>query len=297
MRVRFGGLEVGHTSSRPGDVLVSEFDPGYPEVTSSDVARDGRDGLAAGRDFLGLRSLSFDLSTNRSTMVQARETLRLFLAAWRDASVRLAAGRLVPLEFQVSDDPRWRRVYGRPRRSDDPDFGVLMRAGFGRVSVDFDVLEPRTFSAGPEGEFSARVGQVEGSVGGGRSLPSSLPSRGAPIAGTRVGSLTVGGDVSTPAVIEFHGPGRGLSLDGNRGWHAGLRSDVTLAADEVITFDPLAGTAVDNFGRPRYAALDRRTPLDGVELSPGTENVFFSAVDETRQAHTVIRWREAFMSL
>lgn len=297
MRFRFQGLEVGHTGGRAGDMLVTDFDPGSPEVRQSDAPRDGRDGTVAGRDFLGSSTMSWDLASNRSTMVEARETLGLFLAAWRDASVRLAAGQSVPLEFQAVGDPRWRRVYGRPRRVDNPDFGVLMRGGLGRVSCEFEVHDPRTFSAGPSGEFSARIGQVEGSVGGGWSFPLSFPVVGAAVSGTRVGSLTVGGDVPTPAVIEFHGPGRRLALDGNRGWHVGLRSDVTLAADEVITVDPLRGTVTDNFGRPRYAALDRRTPLDGVQLDPGTENVFFSAIDESRQAHTVVRWREAHMSL
>lgn len=297
MRFRFQGLEVGSTNHRHGQVLIESFDPGYPEVRVSDAPREGRDGTSPGRDFLGSSTWSFEVATNRSTMVEARQTLADFLAAWRDQSIRLAAGESVPLDFQAVDDPRWRRVYGRPRRSDNADFGVLMRQGLARVSLEFEVMDPRTFSGGDDGEFSTRIGQVDGSLGGGWVFPISFPVAGGAVAGTRAGSVTVGGDVETPAVIEFYGPGSGLSLDGNRGWHVGLRSDVTLAADEVITIDPLTGTVTDNFGRHRYGALDRRTPLDGALLRPGTENVFFSAHDETRQAHAVIRWREAFVSL
>ena len=297
MRIRFQGLELGHTGHRPGDVLITDFDAGNPAIRDSDQSPDGRDGVVPGRDFLGGSSFSFDVATNRSTMVQARETVAEFVTAWRDRSIRLAAGETVPLEYQAVDDPDWRRVYGRPRRSDNPDFGILMRQGVARVSLEFEVMSPLVFSGGDDGEFSARIGQVEGYRGGGWKFPLTFPVVGSAVAGGRAGTITVGGTQETPAVIEFHGPGAGLSLDGNRGWHVGLRRDVRLAHDEVITIDPLRGTVTDNFGRSRYAALDKRTPLDGVLLDPGTENIFFSALDETRTAHAVIRWREAHISL
>lgn len=297
MRFRFQGIEVGHTGHRAGEILIEDFDPGYPELRISDVSREGRDGTMPGRDFLGSTTFTFDVATNRKTMSQARQTLAEFLKAWRDSSIRLAAGENVPLEYQAVDDPQWRRVYGRPRRSDNPDFGVLMRQGVAKVSLEFEVMEPRIFSGGDDGESSVTIGQVEGSLGGGWRFPMTFPVRGSAVAGARAGSVTVGGAETTIAVIEFHGPGSKLSLDGNSGWHVGLRENAQLAADEVITIDPLRGTVTDNFGRSRYGALDKRTPLDGVSLSPGTENIFFSAVDQTRMAHAVIRWREAHMSL
>lgn len=297
MRLRFQGIEIGQTSRHVNGIGIENFDPGYPEVRDSDEDHDGRDGVMPGRDFLGRTTLGFDVFTHRRTMVEARDTLAEFLAAWRSRSVRLAAGETVPLEYQAIDDPRWRRVYGRPRRSDNPGFDVLMRQGNAKISLEFVVMEPRVFGGGEEGEQSARIGQIEGYYGGGWRFPLRFPIRGAATAGSRVGALAVGGDENTVAVIEFHGPGSRLALDGNRGWHVGLREDVTLAYDEVITIDPLHGTVTDNFGRTRYAALDRRTPLDGVQLQPGVENVFFSALDPTHSAHAVVRWRDAYSSL
>ncbi|WP_296249556.1 hypothetical protein [uncultured Stenotrophomonas sp.] len=297
MRVRFGGIELGHTSGKPGDVLIENFDGSYSEIRSSDVAREGTDGVMPGRDFFGARTMSFDVATNRSTMRDARETLAALLYAWRDASIRSAPGVLVPLDYQAVDDDRWRRVYGRPRRADDGDFGVLMRQGLGRVTLEFEVMDHRSFDGGPDGERSVTVGQVEGSVGGGWSFPATFPLAGSAISGTRAGSVSVGGDAPSPALIEFRGPGQGFQLRGNRNWHVGLKSSVILADDEVITIDPFRGMVTDNFGNRRFAALDRRTPLTGVELSPGVENVFFSAVDQTRRAHAVIRWRDAYLSL
>lgn len=298
MRFRFQGLEIGHTGHRAGHVLIEGFDPGYPEVRVSDSPREGSDGTVPGRDFLGSSTLSFDLASNRRTMVEARETLREFLRAWRDQAVRTDSGVVVPLEYQAVDDPRWHRVYGRPRRSDNPDFSALMRQGLGRVTCEFEVMDVRSFAGGELGEQSTTVRQFEqGVTGGGWSFPISFPVSGAAIAGVREGFLSIGGEVATPVVIEFHGPGRRLALDGNRGWHVGLRDDVTLAYDEVITIDPLVGTVRDNFSNDRYGALDKRTPLDGVQLPPGNENVFFSGFDSTNTAHAVVRWRNAFASL
>lgn len=298
MRFRFSGIEVGITSGRRGDLIVEDFDPGYPEVRGSDSPRGGADGTVPGRDFLGSSVLSFDLVSNRRTMREARHTLREFLAAWRDSAVRLDSGVTVPLDFQVVDDPRWYRVYGRPRRSDSPNFGVLMRQGVGRITCEFEQMDVRTFAGSDLGESSSEIRMFEQGVsGGGWSFPLSFPIAGSAVAGVRSGSLGIGGEVATPVVIEFHGPGRRLALDGNRGWHVGLKGDVTLAHDEVITLDPLVGTVKDNRGEDRHAALDKRTPLSGVQLSPGIENVFFSGFDQTNTARAVVRWRDAFSSL
>lgn len=297
MRIRFQGLELGDTESSDSDVLITGFEKTSPELRSNDVPLEGRDGVSPGRDFFGSRILPFEITTNRNTMIEARTTLALFIRAWRSAAIRLDAGVLVPLDYQAVDDPRWRRVYGRPRRISDPDFGDLMAQGAAEVPCEFEVMDARVYTGGPDGEQQVRLGQVEDYIGGGWKFPMRFPVRGSAIAGSRVGSITVGGEIPTSAVIEFHGPGRRLALDGNRGWHVGLRESVNLAHDEVITLDPLTGTVTDNFGRARYGALDKRTPLDGVELTPGTENVFFTALDDTRQAFSVIRWREAYSSL
>lgn len=298
MKLRFRGLEIGDSDDLSGDMLVEDFDPGYPEVRISDSPRENADGTVPGRDFLGSSMLSFDLVSNRSTMEEARHTLRVFLKAWRDSAVRLDSGVTVPLEYQVVDDPRWYRVYGRPRRSDSPDFGTLMRQGVGRVTCEFEQMDVRTFTGGAAGESSSEIRMFEQSVaGGGWSFPLSFPIAGSAVAGVRAGSLGIGGEVPTPVVIEFHGPGRRLALDGNRGWHVGLREGVTLAHDEVITLDPLVGTVKDNFGNDRYSALDKRTALSGVQLAPGIENVFFSGFDETNTARAVVRWRDAYSSL
>lgn len=304
MRIRFAGLEVGQSGQRAGDMIVSAVDWAYTDIRDSDYEREGRDGVLPGRDFLGARVVSFDLATNRQTMVEARRTAALFLTEWRRRALRDSAGTLVPLEFQAVDDPRWRRVYGRPRQSDDPGFDVLMRQGVGRITCEFKVFEPLVFSGGDPEESTLRKFESS-SVGGWKPYDGGfwfpLMSEGS--SGSREGFLNVGGTEPTPPVITFCGPGSSFSLDGNRGWHVGLKPGVRLAYDECLEVDPLLGTVQSYFTdnqsvrSDRFGALDRRTTLSRVRLQPGPENVFFSAIDDTNQSSAVVQWREAFSTL
>ena len=296
MQIRIGGLEIGRADGPLGPVGVSDFDPSYPEIRSSDNPREARDGVIPGRDYLGSRRLSFDVWTNRQSMKEARDTIGEVLRVWRDQRTRLVSGALVPLDYRATDDPRWKRVYGRPRRADDPDFGVLMRGGRAESSLEFEVFDPLVYDEALQ-EVTLRV--VEGSTAGDSWIPPwTWPV--VPSAGTterRPGALQIDGQERTPVMVEFHGPGSRFSIDGSRGWHVGLKPNVTLAYDESIFIDPLTRTVTDNFGNDRSGTLDRRTYLTDVGLAPGMENVFFSAVDPSHRAYTVISWRPAYASL
>lgn len=294
MLVRFGDVELGTVDGRVGDVGVSDIDFSYPEMRSHDVDREARDGVMPGRDYFGVRTMSMECWTNGRNMVEAREIASAVLSKWRSASLRLQAGVLAPLDFQAVDDATVRRVYGRPRRADDPNFGVIMRHGRGMFTLEFDVMDPTFYAGGDEGLESATISVVEGGSGTGWIFPITWPVRTEAVAERREGALQITGEEPTAAVISFHGPGSRFSLDGNRGWHVGLAPSVTLAHDEVLTIDPLAGTATDNFGRDRYGALDRRSRLTGIMLRPGVENVFFSAIDQSNTAHATVAWRPAY---
>lgn len=303
MRIRFQGLEVGHTGDRPGDMLVTDWEWAYGDIRDSDYDREGRDGSLPGRDFLGARIGTFDLATNRNTMVESRRTAAQFLTAWRDKSLRDSAGSLVALEFQARDDPRWRRIYGRPRQSNDPGFDALMAQGVGRITCEFKQFEPLVFSGGAPNEVVLR--KFPDVSTGGFKPPFKFPLRSARSTGGRTGFLSVGGTEQTPPVITFKGPGSSFSLDGNRGWSVSTRPDVVLAYDECLEIDPLMGTVqsyfTDNTGARtnRYAALRRRpgSSLSQIRLNPGSENVFFSAIDPTNSSSATITWREAFSTL
>lgn len=297
MLVRFAGLELGTVDGRVGEIGVSSIDFSYPEVRFSDSPREARDGVLPGRDYLGSRTMTIECWTNGSSMVEARRIAARVLGLWRRERERLNAGVSLPLEFQAVGDTRWRRVWGRPRRSDDPNFGVVMRQGKASFILEFEVLDPVSYAGGDGGLESVSIRVFEGSSGTGWVFPLRWPVRTEHVPERREGALQVGGELPTPAVVRFYGPGSGHSLDGSRGWHVGLAAGVVLAHDEHITIDPLAGTVRDNRGRNRFGDLDRRSRLTGIRLAPGVENVFFSANDPSHSAWARVQWREAFASL
>lgn len=250
-----------------------------------------------GRDYFGMRTIQLDLMTKRDTMREARESAAEFVTAWRSASHRLDAGVSVPLEYRTADVPEWRRVFGRPRRVTDPVPDIYARYGSARLTAEFDVMNPLVFSGGSSGLHEVTLRQAESFVAGGWTWPRDpgWPVTGQTVEGSREGSLTIGGTEATPVVVTFHGPGSRFEISGSRGWRVALRSGVELAHDESITIDPLAGTVTDNFGRARFG--DLQTPLFSVELEPGGENVFFTAVDDTLSARATVSWRDAFSSM
>lgn len=294
MLVRYMDAELGRLDHRSVEVEVSSIDFTYPEIRTSDVAREARDGVMPGRDYFGARTISIECFTNGKTMREARAMASHVLSRWRDAAVRLEAGILAPLDFQAVDDATVRRVYGRPRRADDPDFGVIMRQGRASFTLEFEVMDPVFYAGGDEGLESATIRVVAGGSGTGWRFPIRWPVRTEAVAERREGALQVTGELPTAAQISFHGPGRRMSLDGNRGWHVGLDPSVELAYDEVITVDPLAGTVRSNRRGDFYGALDRRSQVTGIMLRPGMENVFFSAVDQSNTAYATVSWRPAF---
>lgn len=294
MQVFYNGIALGQVSHSRGGVRISDIDFSYPEMRTSDVNREARDGVMPGRDYLGVRTMSIDCWTDGKTMVEARELAASVISRWRRASVRLQAGILAPLDFRAVDDATVRRVYGRPRRADDPSFGVVMRQGKATFTLEFEVMDTLFYAGGEDSEDSATIRIVAGGSGTGWVFPIRWPVRTEAVAERREGALQITGELPTPAIIQFHGPGTRLALDGSRGWHVGLDPSVSLAHDEVITVNPLTGTVRDNFGRDRYGALDRRSRLTGITLHPGVENVFFSAVDQSHTSYATVSWRPAF---
>lgn len=297
MRFRIAGYEFGQDREVPHPVRVRDFSSSGAAVRSSDTERMAGDGVVPGMDLLGANTWAIECSTDASDMVAARDRVSEMKRIWQHEGRRTEAARLVPLDYKLAGDDRWRRVLGRPRHFAEPTPDIYMLGGLAKFGAEFEVMDHRIYAGGADGLQQVSIGQVADSTGGGWTFPISFPVTTGAVSGTRTGAITVGGDVTTPAEVTFYGPGSRLVLRGSSGWHVGLRSDVTLAHDESITLDPVAGTVIDNWGRNRAGVLDRRTPLDSVELDPGGENIFFSAVDETRSASATIRWRDAHIGI
>ena len=286
MMFRYREVEFG---GRSGSLIVTGFTPGAKEIWGGDRARPNRDGTLAGRTFLGSAIWAFDLSTNQRDLTGALTTAGTLQAAWEDPAVRLAPLVLVPLQYEM--DGRWRRVYGRPDAFTGPKADVLAKQGVGRVTCDFKVHDPLHYD---DTESTLTLTIVPASTGGLVApliAPLTTVGSGAP----RAGFVTNTGDAPTPLKVTFNGPVIDPWVRSPAGLEVGLTG--SLAFDEWITVDPLAGTVTRQDGQPANGRLTRRTFLSGTLLQPGVTELTFGGTDLTGTATATLSWRNAYTSI
>lgn len=286
MMFRFGGVEFGGNT---GALLVTGFNPGPAENRADDKPAPGRDGVIAGQDFLGGATWAFDLSTNRDDLGGARATAAALEAAWKDPAIRLNATAKVPLSYEM--DGAWRRVYGRPGQIQGMGADVLASLGVGRLTADFRVLDPLHY----EEEETAVVLTIVPATTGGLEAPLAAPLSTVRSSAPRAGQVVNGGDAATPLKVVFHGPVTDPWVRSTAGLEVGLTG--SLAYDQSITVDPLAGTVTRQDGSPAAGLLTRKTRLTGTMLQPGPTELTFGGTDPTGTATATLAWRNAYTSI
>lgn len=299
MRFRIGGVEFGsHPSGRAGSIIVTGFDPSGAEVRSQDHPRLGCDGVLPGRDFLGASTWSFELTTNGSRALEAREIYSRLQAVWHDPRTRGSAGELVALDYEVVGTNGWRRVYGRPRAFDSATGDVLMAQGAAKFGCEFEVMDPRFFS-GSESGLHTHTLRHFGEIVGGIIAPVVAPVRTRGGSGARSGALVNDGSTDTPVHVTFTGPVRDPRLSSGEGWEVGFTG--RLRSDERVEIDPMRHTVTlydgDGRGRPAFSQLSRRSQLSRIGIPPGLTNVFFTGLDDTNSSTAVVSWRDAYQSI
>lgn len=286
MMFRFSGVDFG---GRSGSLIVSGFTPGAKEIRGSDLPRPNRDGTSAGRSFLGSATWAFDLSTNEHDLAGALANAGALQSAWEDPAVRLSPNVLVPLGYELNG--RWRRVYGRPDAFTGPKGDVLAKLGVGKVTCDFKVHDPLHYD---DDESSVTLTIVPASTGG-LMAPLVAPLSTVRSSEPRAGIVTNAGDASTPLKVLFKGPVSNPWVRGPGGWEVGVIG--SLAYDESITVDPLAGTVTRQDGQPANGRLTRKTRLSGTLLQPGVTELTFGGTDLTGTATAKLSWRNAYTSI
>lgn len=286
MMCNFGGVLFG---GRSGSLIVTGFDPGAKEIRGGDNPRPNRDGVSPGRDFLGAATWGFEISTNRDDLVGARESAASLQAVWQGAGVRLAPGVKVPLSYEVGGV--WRRVYGRPGAFAGIKPDVLATLGVGKIVCDFKVQDPLHYD---DAETSVTLTIVPASTGG-LVAPLVAPLTTVGSGAARAGFVNNTGDAPTPLKVTFHGPVIAPWVRSPDGWEVGLTG--SLAYDESITIDPLAGTVTRQDGAPVNGRLTRKTRLSGTLLQPGVTELTFGGTDLTGTATADLSWRNAHTSI
>ncbi|WP_181282178.1 phage distal tail protein [Arthrobacter woluwensis] len=208
-------------------------------------------------------------------------------AAWRPRE-RLLPGTAVPLRYYTAG--RWRRVYGRPNRFSPPSPNFIVKAGRGHVVCDFRVLDPRFFD---DVEQQVSLGIVPATTGG-LMAPLVAPLSTVRSSAPRAGLLHNRGSAETPCTVRFLGPVSYPLVKSALGWEIGLSA--TLAYDEEVVVDPIAGTVLRN-GVPAPGILSRSSRIQMAALQPGLNEITFTGTDPTGTAAAVLSWRNAYTSL
>ncbi|OMH30658.1 hypothetical protein [Tersicoccus sp. Bi-70] len=285
MRFRFGGVDFGGLSS----LLVTGFDPGAADVRDGDAPRPQRDGVLTGRDYLGGATWAFDIITNTRTLGTALAAAAALEAAWKDRKVRLSPLAAVPLSYEM--DGRWRRVYGRPGKFVGPTGTVRALQGGGSVTADFRVTNPLSF----DDDLSSVTLTIVPASTGGLEAPLVAPLSTVRSSAPRAGLVVNTGDAPSPLGVTFYGPVTDPWVRAAAGWEVGLTG--SLAYDQAVTVDPLAGTVTRQDGAPALGMLTRATRLSGTELAPGVNELTFGGTDPTGTARAVLSWRNAHYSI
>ena len=286
MKFAFAGIGFGGPA---GVLIVTGFAPAPAEVLASDTPRAGRDGSIVGSDYLGASTWAFDLFTNRADFAGALTAAAALESAWKDPAIRLTPNRTVPLSYEIAG--RWRRVYGRPGQFLGPVGDVRDLQGAGAITCDFRVTDPLHY----DDEETTVVLTVVPATTGGLQAPLAAPLSTVRSSAPRAGQVVNAGDAATPLKVVFHGPVTDPWVRSSGGLEVGLTG--SLAYDQAITVDPLAGTVTRQDGSPAAGLLTRKTRLTGTLLQPGPTELTFGGTDPTGTATATLSWRNAYTSI
>lgn len=286
MIFRYRGVQFG---GQYGDIVVESFEPGAAEIRMTDTPRPQGDGDIPGRDFLGGSTWGFNMATNRTNLTEALSSAALLEAAWKDPAVRLKPNLKVPLSYEI--DGKWRRVYGRPGRFAGPRADVRAKRGVGIIIADFRVMDPLFYDDDEQHERLTIVPASTGGLVAPLVAPLTAVSSGTP----RAGFVTNAGDAATPLRAVFNGPVTDPWVRAAAGWEISLLG--SLAYDESVTVDAMAGTVRRSDGAPVAGMLSRRTRLDDAKLPVGQSELTFGGTDLTGTASVDLFWRNASYSI
>lgn len=285
-----GTLAGGGVAFGLGALVAVKSDgwrPGQAELTNGDSQRQTRDGVRFGIDRRGSATWGFSLFTDADSEEEAWAALGELEAAWNDEEIRRDPDLVVPLRYCLLGEVR--RVYGRPRRwSADPD--NLSLSGRIDITADFATTDDLVYEDIEQSKTIPLRPPV--SLGYGLRVPFRPAARLSANPAERQTTITVGGTVPTPIVLEIAGGVRGAKVVVQNRWTAQLIDPV--AYDDVVTLDP----------RPWVNAATRRNG-DGVRLSPrvtrlaalwlpkGSYDVVFSGEATGGSPAVTVRWRNA----
>ena len=263
-------------------------DLGDIEVRGADANRARGDGITFGTDFLGNRTIGFDLGVRGDSETAVRDAMAALSVAWRADVIRQAPG--VTAEMRMRYRGEERVVFGRPRR-----FAPILReakVGYASAVADFVCSDDRFYSQ----TVNAEVVGIVPALGGGLLAPL-----GSPLTTNeqtdRSKDFTIHGELPAWPVIEIRGPIVNPKFAITSRWH--IEVNVNLAEGDTLVIDtqPWARTITVNGSSWAGFVTRASTRLSNAALPPGSYEFSLAGVSGTGTAIAIIRWRDAFTTL
>jgi hypothetical protein len=265
---------------------------GQPEMRTQDVEPPGEDGLWIGADFYSGRTIRIDAGIKTpGSQQQALDILAALQADADTAAVRGQGGTTMDLRLKFPGRDA-RVVRGRLRKL-NPD---MARSIHGWIPLDVEFqAQDHLYYADTSDTASLPLG---GLTEGGMTFPLTFPFTIADTVGAigRPGFLTVTGTAPTWPVLRINGPcanpsvkhvatGRTLTVQGS------------LAAGEWVEIDTRPGWRTvlrDNGGG---MPLTPQSRVDLFQLTPGLNEIHWTATDPTLTSTLAVTWWPAYKAL
>lgn len=292
-----GQMSYNGVTFGPGGVaqIVSvEGLTGFPDVRDSDVSRPNLDGMLAGYDWLGGRSISLDLEVTATGGQTVAQNLALVRAAFQK-STSIGSGVASPtgqrLVYNLGEGGsagpgvnRW--VTARTRKFDntvDAAFaGGGFQNGYATLQVQMETVDPFIYDGTIQ---TATVGLA--TLAGGWTFPWQFPWQFGSSAGGLIYAPNLGWATCYP-VITFTGPCTNPRVE-QETTGATMGFNLTLAATDTLVVDCYAGTATLDGQVDRMSTIQAGSTV--ISIPPGSNTLgFFSNDAAPTGAQMTVQW-------
>ncbi|HEX5566745.1 MAG TPA: hypothetical protein VFY14_07435 [Streptomyces sp.] len=286
---QLGGVLIG--TGTPVQVRAIEG-LGLAPVRSGDVEPEGEDGTWLGVDRYGGRTIRIDAAIRAvGDAAGVLDRLAALVEAADDAAVRDWGGATLDLRLKFPGRPV-RVVRGRLRKA-EPELAQVVH-GFAPLDIEFQGSDHLYYADQPD-TTSIPLGSLSA---GGLTFPLYFPFTiaGAPQAVGRPGFFEVAGTAATWPVLRVAGPCANPVIT-HVGTGRTLAVQATLAAGEWVEIDTRPGWRTVLRENGGGAPLTGRSRLDEFRLTPGMNEIAWSATDPTLTSTLAVTWWPAHKAL
>ena len=283
------GVLIGHGTPI---ILASIEGLGRAKVRTADVEPPGEDGLWLGADYFSGRTVRIPAGIKvPGNQAAALDVLAGLEEATDSDTVRLVGGATQDLRLKFPGRPA-RVVRGRVRQL-EADLSTA-KHGWIPLDIEFTAADHLFYADTPQTTSIPLGGLTEG----GMTFPLMFPFTIADTAGAvgRPGFLTVDGTASTWPLLRFNGPCANPTVT-HVGTGRTLTVQASIAAGEWVEIDTRPGRRSVLRNNGGGAPLSPTSRIDTFQLTPGVNELHWTATDPTLTSTLAVTWWPAYKAL